>query len=110
MMVTMRSSSSELRSPALKSVQNYLSFTSKETPEKHTQNAPLVQVDICLLADQVGVAATDTLDLCQGVHDLALSVNICVEETEDVLELLVLLGEDEGHGGRGLMACQLCFF
>lgn len=37
---------------------------------------PLVEVDIGLLADQVGVAATDTLDLGQGVHDLLLAINL----------------------------------
>jgi hypothetical protein len=45
---------------------------------------PLVQIDISLLADQVRVSATDTLDLGQGVHDLLLSVNIGVEETENL--------------------------
>jgi hypothetical protein len=45
---------------------------------------PLVQIDIGLLADQVRVSATDTLDLGQGVHDLLLSVNIGVEETENL--------------------------
>lgn len=37
---------------------------------------PLAEVDIGLLADQVGVAATDTLDLGQGVHDLLLAINL----------------------------------
>jgi hypothetical protein len=37
---------------------------------------PLGKVDIGLLADQVGVAATDTLDLGQGVHDLLLAINL----------------------------------
>jgi len=45
---------------------------------------PLVQIDIGLLADQVGVSATDTLDLGQGVHNLLLSVNIGVEKTENL--------------------------
>jgi len=36
----------------------------------------LGEVDIGLLADQVGVAATDTLDLGQGVHDLLLAINL----------------------------------
>jgi hypothetical protein len=54
-------------------------------PDK--SGAPLVEVDVGLLADDVGVAATDTLDLGQGVHDLALSINVGVEETQDVLEL-----------------------
>lgn len=38
---------------------------------------PLVEVDIGLLADQVGVSATNTLDLGQGVHDLLLSCSFC---------------------------------
>lgn len=46
----------------------------------------LGQINIGLLADQVGVAATDTLDLGQGVHDLLLSIDVCVQQTDDVLE------------------------
>jgi hypothetical protein len=45
---------------------------------------PLVQIDIGLLADQVRVSATDTLDLGQGIHNLLLSVNIGVEKTENL--------------------------
>jgi hypothetical protein len=45
----------------------------------------LVQIDIGLLADQVRVSATDTLDLGQGVHNLLLSVNIGVEKTENLV-------------------------
>lgn len=37
---------------------------------------PLVEVDVGLLADQVAVAATDTLDLGQGVHDLLLAIDL----------------------------------
>ena len=46
----------------------------------------LAQINIGLLADQVGVAATDTLYLGQGVHDLLLSIDVCVQQTDDVLE------------------------
>lgn len=46
----------------------------------------LGEVDIGLLADQVRVSATDTLDLGQGVHDLLLSIDVCVQQTDDVLE------------------------
>jgi len=42
---------------------------------------PLVEVDVGLLADQVGVAAPDTLDLGQGVHDLLLAIDVGVEQT-----------------------------
>ena len=45
---------------------------------------PLVQVDIGLLADQVGVTTADTLDSGQGVHNLLLTTNIGVEETQDL--------------------------
>lgn len=45
---------------------------------------PLVQVDIGLLADEVGVTTTDTLDLGEGVHHLLLAVNVGVEQTQDL--------------------------
>ena len=48
-------------------------------------DAPLVEVDIGLFADKVGVTTTNTLDLRQSVHDLALAINVSVEETQDVL-------------------------
>lgn len=50
----------------------------------------LVQVDIGLLADEVGVSATDTLDLGQGVDNLLLAVNVGVEQTQDELEVRLL--------------------
>ena len=59
----------------------------------------LVEVDISLLADQVGVSATNTLDLGQGVHDFTLAIDVGVEQTENVLELLVLFRNDERHVG-----------
>ena len=61
--------------------------------------APLVQVNVGLFADKVGVTTANTLDLRQGVHNFAFSVNIGVEETKNVLELLVLLREYERHFG-----------
>jgi hypothetical protein len=48
----------------------------------------LGEIDIGLLADQVGVAATDTLDLGQGVHDLLLAIDVRVQQTDDVLEAI----------------------
>ena len=65
-------------------------------------NVPLVEVDIGLLANQVGVAATDTLDLGQGVHDLLLTLNIGVEETQNVLEVRLLAGHERCELGDKL--------
>ena len=47
--------------------------------------APLVEVNIGLLADQVGVPPTNTLDLRQCVHNLALAIDVGVKETQNVL-------------------------
>ena len=55
---------------------------------------PFVQVDISLLADQVGVAASDTLDLGQGVHDLLFAIDVGVEETKDELEVRLLSADE----------------
>ena len=57
-------------------------------------NVPLAEINIGLLADQVGVAATNTLDLGQGVHDVLLAVNIGVEQTQNVLEVRLLAGHE----------------
>ena len=46
---------------------------------------PLVEVDIGLLANQVGVSSTNTLDSGHGVHNLFLSIDVRVEETQDLL-------------------------
>jgi hypothetical protein len=50
---------------------------------------PLVQVNIGLLADQVGVTTTDTLDLGQGVHDLLLAIDVGVQKTQDLFPQVV---------------------
>ena len=55
---------------------------------------PLVKINIGLLADQVGVASSDTLDLGQGVHDLLLSLNVGVEETQDELKVRLLAAHE----------------
>ena len=48
---------------------------------------PLVQVDIGLLADQVGVTTADTLDLGQGVHDLLLAIDVGVQKSQDLVKV-----------------------
>jgi hypothetical protein len=81
-MVTIRSSSSEVISPALFHIVSLLCviflFPSVDIP--------LVEVDIGLLANQVGISTTDTLDAGQGVHDLLLAIDVGVEETENELD------------------------
>ena len=90
---------------------------------------PLVEVDIGLLADQVGVATTDTLDLGHGVHDLLLAIDLCnnpsvssifayhrmcpgrenahvgVQQTQDVLKVR-LLSRNERHRGGDSICCR----
>lgn len=67
-------------------------------------NVPLGEVDIGLLADQVGVTATDTLDLGQRVHDLLLAVNIGVEQTQDELEVRLLAGHERCYRQISMLA------
>jgi len=50
----------------------------------------LVQVDIGLLADEVGVATADTLDPGQGVHNFLFAIDVGVEETKNELEVRLL--------------------
>lgn len=83
MMVTIRSSSSEVISPAL---QGRWLASLWHSRSLSISSIPLVQVDIGFLADQVGVAATDTLDSGQGIHDLLLAIDVGVEKTEDELD------------------------
>jgi hypothetical protein len=72
-MVTIRSSSSEVSSPALYSP----SVLNIQRRVRHSiRIVPLVQIDIGLLADQVAVSATNTLYLGERVHDLLLACNV----------------------------------
>lgn len=47
----------------------------------------LIQVDIGLLANKVGVATANTLDSGHGINYLLLAINIGIEQTKDVLEV-----------------------
>lgn len=79
--------------PKISSYSTFFWFppSSKETGVDGCILVPLVQIDISLLADQVGVSATDTLDLGQGVHDLLLAINVGVQKTQDLEQLNVSL-------------------
>jgi hypothetical protein len=92
-MVTIRSSSSDVISPAL--------FLVRFEPfrwGKAGACVPFVQVNIRLLADQVGISSAHPLDLRQGVHDLLLAIDVGVEKTEDELDCKRV--SKVGGGGR----------
>lgn len=48
-------------------------------------HSPLREVHISLLAHKVRVPPADTLNLSQGVHNLAFAINVSVQETQNVL-------------------------
>lgn len=50
----------------------------------------LVQVDLRLLADEVGEATADTANLAQGIHHLAGAVHVGVQHTQQALEVSIL--------------------
>lgn len=91
MIVTMRSSSSEVISPALHT------YLIQRNPKevcfraarwlKDRDHPPFVQIDISLLAYQIRVPTSYTLYFRQGVHDLLLAIDIGIEETKDELEV-----------------------
>ena len=60
--------------------------------------APFFEVDIGLLADKIGVPPANTLDFSQSVHDLALAIDVGVEETQDVLYLSNQYTPSRGNG------------
>lgn len=78
-MVTIRSSSSEVSSPALHVSSAFVS------PASH-RNPPLIQINIGLFANQVRISSPDTLDFCQGVHNLLLAIDVGVEDSKDELD------------------------
>jgi len=57
----------------------------------------LAQVNIGFLAHQIRIPPPNTLDLRERVHYLTFTVHIGVQQTQDVLELLVGLRKNEGH-------------
>ncbi len=47
---------------------------------------PSLRVNLSLLADKISESSSDTLNGSKSVGDLSLSVNVGVENTENVLE------------------------
>ena len=60
---------------------------------------PLVNIDFSLLANSSGKTTTNTLDGGKGIHDLLLTVNVGVENTENVLEFTLV--------NKRLRRCQI---
>jgi hypothetical protein len=48
---------------------------------------PLSEIYIGLLANQVGVAASNSLDFCQGYLYLLFTFDICIEQTKNLIWL-----------------------
>ena len=53
-------------------------------------NLPLANINLSLLADSSGKTTTNTLDRGQGINDLLLTINVGIENTENVLEFTLV--------------------
>ena len=53
-------------------------------------NLPLAEIDLGNLENEVGESSADTLDGLKGEHSLALTVDVCVLDSENVNELFSL--------------------
>ncbi len=51
---------------------------------------PLVEVDLGNLKNEVGESSANTLDGSQGEHGLALTLDVCVLDSENVNEFFSL--------------------
>lgn len=80
-MVTSRSSSSELSSPALFRRETWISRSQK-------YHVPFIEIYVRFLAHYVGITATHTLYFCQSIHDLPFAVDISVQKTQNVLNMI----------------------
>jgi hypothetical protein len=54
------------------------------------KDVPLAQVYISLFADEVGIAAPDTLNTGQGVHNLLLAIDVGIKQSQNELEIGLL--------------------
>ena len=90
MIVTIRSSSSDVISPALLRQPGISRARDGTLWFGAGGGIPFVQIHIGLLADQVRITASDTLDLGEGVHDLLLAIDVGIEQTKNELEVRLL--------------------
>ena len=100
MMVTIRSSSSDVMSPALYDERSAQALEKLQGPMAGLGAPPLVEIYIGFLTHEVGVTAPDTLNFGQGVHDLLFSIDVGVEETKDELEIRLLSRDERYHSGQ----------
>lgn len=56
----------------------------------------LAEIDVGLLAHQVSISSANTSDGGQGVHDFDFSIDVCRQQSENMLEVS-LLGDYERH-------------
>ncbi len=53
-------------------------------------SSALVDVDFGLLANEIGETTSEALDLCEAEDDVPLALDVGVEDTQDMLELIPL--------------------
>ena len=95
--MTIRSSSSEVISPALFFLGEVILANviyGESCCDSIWEALPLIEIHIGFFADEVGISASDTLYLGESVHDFLLAVDVGVEETKDELEVRLLSGDE----------------
>ena len=53
-------------------------------------SSTFVDIDFCFLADKIGETATEALNFCEAKDNVPLALDVGVEDTQDVLELVPL--------------------
>ena len=54
------------------------------------KDIPLAEINLSLLADSSSKTTTNTLDRGQSIHNLLLTINVGIENTENVLEFTLV--------------------
>ena len=60
----------------------------------HYGGAPFIEINVGFLANEIGIATSDALNLSQGVHDLLFAIDVCVEQTQNELEVGLFPGDE----------------
>ena len=64
-------------------------FIKSEYMNNKRRKIPFVHVNIGFFADHVGQTPSNTFDGSKSEHNLLLSIDVCVEHTQYVLEIFV---------------------